>query len=100
MMWKHTLTALAVALATTTAAADAGSNAADPVRPESQLSLEKISGDGASGIFGSAIVPVVRVTRGGESTASVPVRLTIVSGGGSLADSVITTGADGTANGI
>lgn len=100
MMWKHTLTALAVALATTTAAADAGSNAADPVRPETQLSLEKISGDGASGIFGSAIVPVVRVTRGGEPTASVPVRLTIASGGGSLADSVITTGADGTANGI
>lgn len=98
-MRKRLLISAAIGFIVLASSAIAG---AEPVGPEQgpALAIEKVSGDGGTGIFGSALVPTVRVTDAGKPAADVKVRFTVVSGAGTLADSVVVTGADGTARAL
>lgn len=62
------------------------------------LQIEKVAGDGGTGIFGSSRTPTVRVKNAGKPAANVEVRFAVVDGVGTLVDTVVVTGKDGTAS--
>lgn len=70
------------------------------VADSSRLTLTVVSGNDAEVVFGESIAPLVRVEDGGRAAEGAKVRFRVVSGGGVLADSVVVTGPDGTAQAL
>lgn len=70
------------------------------VTDSSQLKLVRLAGNGASAVFGEAIAPKVRVENRGAPVAGATVRFAILSGAGTLADTLVTTAEDGTATAL
>ena len=73
-------------------------NSSGPNEPNRGVTIEKVSGDKISAVFGTGITPTVRVQRDGEPEAGVNVKFSVVSGGGTVANWEVRTDENGVAS--
>jgi len=73
-------------------------NSSGPNEPNRGVTIEKVSGDKISVVFGTGITPTVRVQRDGEPEAGVNVKFSVVSGGGTVANWEVRTDENGVAS--